>query len=94
MSARRRGYALGEADSVEQELRHRAAMREGSENLRNRLLDMLAEREAKFKALVMNHDAARKAIRKGNDKAAVMAEFGLSETAFEQLAAQVRAGAA
>ncbi|KUR71198.1 hypothetical protein AQZ52_11040 [Novosphingobium fuchskuhlense] len=73
---------------------HREAMQEGSATLRDRILAMLAERDGKFSAQVAGHDQARRAIAKGVSREEVMSLFDLSDTAYEQLAGQVRAGAA
>lgn len=72
---------------------HRKAMRDGSEKLRARILQTLADRQAKFSERVQLHDAARDDIRRGLCREAIIRNYGLSVTAYEQLAGQVRAGA-
>lgn len=68
------------------------AMRRGSEELRNRIFAMLAERDAKFSAQVQGHSQVRRAIAKGIAPETIKSMFDLSDTAYEQLAGQVRAG--
>lgn len=69
-----------------------ASMQEASDALRDRILAMLAEREGRFAAKVRGHEQARQAIAKGIDREKVQSLFALSDTAYEQLAGQVRAG--
>ena len=71
---------------------HRDNMRRGSETLRDRIIGLLADREAKFSAQVDLHEEARAAIKAGWLKEQVRHRFGLSNTAYEQLAAQVARG--
>lgn len=74
------------------DLEETEAMRRGSEELRNRIFAMLAERQAKFEAQVQGHSQARRAIAKGVAPETVKSMFDLSDTAYEQLAGQVRGG--
>jgi hypothetical protein len=55
-------------------------------------LDRLAQRHAREQAVRDRNDAARRDIRLGKQRGWVMREHRLSATAYEQLAAQVRAG--
>lgn len=89
----RRWGTTGEAEvHCQAEINNREAMRKGSETLRDRIFALLAERDAKFSAKVRGHEQARKAIARGIAAEDVKALFDLSDTAYEQLAAQVRAG--
>jgi ABC-type histidine transport system ATPase subunit len=74
------------------DLEEAEAMRRGSEELRNRIFAMLADRQAKFDAQVQGHSQARRAIAKGIAPETVKSMFDLSDTAYEQLAGQVRGG--
>lgn len=71
---------------------HRLAMQQGSNGLRDRILDLLAKRDGRFSALTKRHSAARKAIAKGIAREDVMTLFELSATAYDDLAGQVREG--
>jgi hypothetical protein len=76
------------------DVEYESAMKEGSDALRdsiNAFLDQRAERERR---VIERNDAARKAIAAGWLKAEVQQRYELSETAYEQLAGQVRAGGA
>ena len=53
-------------------------------------LDRLRARLAREQAVRDRNDAARRDIRLGKQRGWVMREHGLSDTAFQQLAAQVR----
>lgn len=89
----RRWADAGDAEvHCQSELNNREAMRRGSENLRDRIFALLAERDAKFSAQVQGHSQARRAIAQGVSPEEVKALFDLSDTAYEQLAGQVRAG--
>lgn len=68
------------------------AMRQCSDQLRDRIFALLAERDAKFGAQVQGHSQARRAIAKGVERETIKSLFDLSDTAYEQLAGQVRAG--
>ena len=70
----------------------REAMRRGSEELRDRIFALLAERDGKFAALLERHSAARRAIARNIDPETVKAMFDLSDTAYDDLAGHVRAG--
>jgi hypothetical protein len=72
---------------------YRTAMRLGSEALRDRILDFLARRAEREELVRQRNEAARRAIAAGWPKAEVVDRYSLSETAYEQLAGQVRAGA-
>lgn len=72
---------------------YRTEMRLGSEALRDRILDFLARRAEREERVRERNDAARRAIAAGWPKAEVVDRYSLSETAYEQLAGQVRAGA-
>ena len=71
---------------------HRLSMQQGSDALRDRILDFLAKRDSKFTAQTKLHKAARRAIAKGVDREQVMSLFDLSATAYDDLAGQVRQG--
>lgn len=75
------------------ETAYRTAMRVGSEALRDRILDFLARRAEREELVRQRNEAARRAIAAGWPKAEVVDRYSLSETAYEQLAGQVRAGA-
>lgn len=74
------------------DLEEKEAMRRCSEQLRDSIFAMLAERDAKFSAQVQGHSQARRAIAKGIASETVKSMFDLSDTAYEQLAGQVRGG--
>jgi len=74
------------------DLEEAEAMRRGSEQLRDSIFALLAERQAKFTAQVQGHSQARRAIAKGIAPETVKSLFDLSDTAYEQLAGQVRGG--
>jgi len=54
-------------------------------------IERLHARQAKEQALRDRNEAARRDIRLGKQRGWIMQEHGLSPTAYEQLAAQVRA---
>ena len=70
----------------------REAMRRGSEQLRDRIFALLAERDGRFAALVQHHSAARRAIARGVDPETVKSLFDLSDTAYDDLAGHVSEG--
>jgi hypothetical protein len=74
------------------DLEEAEAMRRGSEQLRNGIFALLAERQTKFTAQVQGHSQARRAIAKGIAPETVKSMFDISDTAYEQLAGQVREG--
>ena len=74
------------------DLEETEAMRRGSEQLRNSIFALLAERQAKFTTKVEGHSQARRANAKGIAPETVKSMFDLSDTAYEQLAGQVRGG--
>lgn len=78
---------LGIQDRMERE-----AMRRGSEELRDRIFALLAERNGKFSAILKRNDAARRAIARGIDREQVMNLFDLSPTAYDDLAGHVNEG--
>ncbi|CAB4120805.1 hypothetical protein UFOVP5_42 [uncultured Caudovirales phage] len=71
---------------------HRADMERGSVTLRDRILAFLDARKDRERRVTERNDAARKAIAAKWPKTEVMDRYGLSDTAYEQLAGQVRAG--
>lgn len=81
------GDAINASDKA-----HRAAMQQGSDTLRDRILASLTARQERFSEKVRKHDAARRAIMKGIDRDTVMSFFDLSATAYDDLAGQVREG--
>ena len=73
--------------------RYASDMERASEDLRNRVLSALAERHKREAARREVNERVRRDIRLGKHKGWIMREHGISETAYEQLAGQVRAGA-
>jgi hypothetical protein len=71
---------------------HATAMEAGSAALRDRIDAALMERHKREQAFRDRNDAARLAIKGGARRNDVMAAFGLSATAYDQLAGHVRAG--
>ncbi|WP_298165065.1 hypothetical protein [Novosphingobium sp.] len=71
---------------------HYRAMQQGSDALRDRILDFLSHRAERETRVRERNNAARKAIAAGWPKSEVMDRYSLSVTAYEQLAGQVRAG--
>lgn len=78
------------ADPIESA--YRTSMRLGSEAPRDRILDFLDRRAERETRVRERNDAARRAIAAGWPKSEVMDRYGLSDTAYEQLAGQVRGG--
>lgn len=72
--------------------KYREAMEQASKALRSRIETALAERNQREAERRRINEAARYDIRLGKQKGWIMREHGLSETAYEQLAGQVRAG--
>lgn len=83
------GDSVGGNDSL-----HRAEMERGSAALRDSILAFLEIRKERERRVIERNDAARKAIAAKWPKAEVMDRYSLSDTAYEQLAGQVRAGGA
>lgn len=70
---------------------HERQMQQGSALLRTAILRHLREREDRLTKLTRRNDEAKAAIRRRVRPDVVREAFGLSKTAYEQLASQARA---
>ncbi len=69
---------------------HERAMEQGSALLRTAVLRHLRERENRLQALTRRNEEAKAAIKRRVRPDVVREAFGLSKTAYEQLAGQAR----